>query len=513
MAYYPTSRIAYTHQNPAQFMKRIFHFFQRLQWQLTLSYVIVTMATVIVLGLLIVGVTIVAENQSSVQTNNSIMWTRMAFESNIAQLLTDPIGLQAWLTRVQRQGFKGDDLPYFPEGAVDYANTLVTESAPIYVIDAADFRVVGAAPADTVTIGASARAVNLPGVSLEVLWRTINTGTESIIGSTTPGESVYTVTAPIYVGDSSEVVAVAVYSVDPLAFALPADFSFYIEYLLLLAVIILLATLPIGAIFGWFASRGLRRRLSALSLAAGAWSRGDFSMVPQDRSVDEIGELTRNLGHMADQLQSYLVTRDELARMEERNRLARDLHDTVKQQTYAARMQLSAARNLLASDPGAAAEHVEAALQLNRETQQELKLIIDELRPPVLEGKGLPHALKEYTTRWQEHTGIRVDVVAGGEQTLPLAVEQTLYRILQESLSNVARHAEADAVHLSLTMTPQRVVLLITDNGRGFDPSAVSQRSFGLAGMRQRLAEVNGALNVESLPGNGTTVIAQISFK
>lgn len=494
-------------------MKRIFHFFQRLQWQLTLSYVIVTMGTVIMLGGLIVGVTIVAENQSSVQTNNSVMWTRLAFESNIAQLLADPTSLQTWLARVQKRGFTQEDLMYFPEGAVDYANTLVTESAPIYVIDAANLRMLGAAPAEIANIGVSVQALDLPGLNLEPIWYAINTGTESILSSTNPGESVYTVTTPVYGMDNNEVVAVAVFSVDPLAFALPTDFSLYIEYLLLLSVIILLATLPIGALFGWIASRGLRRRLAALSLAAGAWSRGDFSMVPRDPSVDEIGQLTRNLGDMAGQLQSYLVTRDELARMEERNRLARDLHDTVKQQTYAARMQLSAARNLLASDPGAAAEHVESALQLNRETQQELKLIIDELRPPALEGKGLPHALKEYTTRWQEHTGIRVDVLYNGEQTLPLPVEQALYRILQESLSNVARHAEADTVHLSLTLAPQRVILIITDNGRGFDPAAISQRSSGLAGMRQRLVEVDGAFNVESLPGNGTTVIAQVSLK
>ena len=96
-------------------------------------------------------------------------------------------------------------------------------------------------------------------------------------------------------------------------------------------------------------------------------------------------------------------------------------------------MQLTAAKNLLVIQSQAAAEHIETALQLNRETQQELKLIIDELRPAALEGKGLAQALREYADRWQEHTGIQVETVISGERPLPLDVEQALYRVLQEA--------------------------------------------------------------------------------
>jgi signal transduction histidine kinase len=215
---------------------------------------------------------------------------------------------------------------------------------------------------------------------------------------------------------------------------------------------------------------------------------------------------------MAEQLQTLLHTNDELARIEERNRLARDLHDTVKQQTYASRMQLTAAKNLLHSNPAATAGHIETALQLNRETQQELKLIIDELRPVALQGKGLTQALKEYVSRWQEHTGIKVEIAISGERSLSLDVEQALYRILQESLANVARHAEADAVSLSLSMSPQQVTLVIADNGHGFDTNSVSSSSYGLIGMEQRLNEVGGTLKVESVLSAGTTVIAEIQL-
>jgi NarL family two-component system sensor histidine kinase LiaS len=175
-------------------------------------------------------------------------------------------------------------------------------------------------------------------------------------------------------------------------------------------------------------------------------------------------------------------------------------------------MQLSAAKNLLADNPQAAAGHIESALQLNRETQQELKLIIDELRPAALEGRGLAQALSEYAARWQEHTGIKVETAINGERPLPLEVEQALYRVLQESLSNVARHAEADSVSLNLSIAPDQVTLAISDNGRGFEPAIVSTNSLGLAGMKQRLAEVNGALTIESTLAVGTKVTAVVQL-
>jgi NarL family two-component system sensor histidine kinase LiaS len=306
------------------------------------------------------------------------------------------------------------------------------------------------------------------------------------------------------------VVAIIIYTIKPISFATPSNFSIYTTFFAVTTAIMFIVALPVGAIFGWLASRGLRKRLVSLSSAAKAWSRGDFSPAPRDKSADEIGELTRDLNSMAEQLQTLLHSRDELARVEERNRLARDLHDTVKQQTYAARMQLSAAKNLLESDPRAAGEHLESALQLNRETQQELKLIIDELRPAALAGKGLAQALSEYATRWQEHTGIQVNITQGAEQSLPLDVEEALYRVLQESLSNVARHAEAETVELGLSMSPETVTLSIADNGRGFDLKNVSPNSLGLAGMKQRLDEVGGTLKAESTLSVGTKIVAEV---
>lgn len=113
----------------------------------------------------------------------------------------------------------------------------------------------------------------------------------------------------------------------------------------------------IGTIFGYFTARALTRRLHNITQAADAWSQGDFSAFIRDRSNDELGKLANRLNRMAEQLQNLLYTRHELATLEERNRLARDLHDSVKQQIFATGMQVGAARALLDSDSRAALVH------------------------------------------------------------------------------------------------------------------------------------------------------------
>ncbi|MFT3892979.1 MAG: sensor histidine kinase [Anaerolineales bacterium] len=424
------------------------NFFRRLQWKLTLSYAVVTAGTVIVLTMLLIGIAVYFESQNNSRTYDSFYWSKTAFQDNIPYLLDDRQSLQKWLERVQKKGFNWND---FQSNTVretlDYANTLVTKTEPIYVLDP-DLNVIAAAPLDNPEIiGERFKPRTVIDYSMESIIDAALTGSKNYgAQSLTTPDGTQLVAFPLRKSDDQPVVAIVIYQVKPVAFATPSNLYLYQTFFLVTMFTMFMVALPVGALFGWLVTRGLRKRLVTLSAASQAWSKGDFSVTPRDHSGDEIGELTRNLNGMAEQLQNLLHTNDELARMEERNRLARDLHDTVKQQTYAARMQLTAAKNLLTSDPTASAGHIDTALQLNRETQQELKLIIDELRPAALQGKGLVQALKEYADRWQEHTGIKVETVVSGERSLPLDVEQALYRVLQESLANIARHAEADRV-------------------------------------------------------------------
>jgi NarL family two-component system sensor histidine kinase LiaS len=492
----------------------MFKFFQRLQWKLTLSYAVVTMGTVIVLTALFVGIATYIENQTAARIFDSFYWSKTAFQDNIPYLVDKPAALQTWLDRIQTKGFAWTDFQsYTTHESLDYANTLVAKTQPIYVLDP-HLNLLAAAPLDDPSaIGKPFQARRSDGPSLESILEAAQLGNKNYTAqSFTLPDGRYVAALPLRKTDNDPVVAIVIYTLKPVAFATPTNLSKYTTFFLVTAFSLFILALPVGAVFGWLASHGLRKRLGNLSTSAKAWSKGDFSLIPRDKSVDEIGELTRNLNNMAEQLQALLQTHDELARIEERNRLARDLHDTVKQQTYAARMQLSAVKNLLETNPQAAGEHLESALQLNRETQQELKLIIDELRPVALEGKGLAQAIQEYAERWKEHTGIQVTTTISGERPLPLEMEQALYRVVQESLSNVARHAEADSVELSLSMAPGEVTLIIADNGRGFEANTIHPNSLGLTGMKQRLNEVGGVFDVESTLSVGTTVVAKVQL-
>ena len=492
-------------------MKKIMSFFRRLQWKLTLSYVVVTIGTVAVLTVLLIGIALYAENLSNTRTFDSFYWSKTAFQDNIPYMLDDPDILQAWIDRVYEDGFQWADFQsYTVRESLDYANTF-KKGTPIYVLDT-DLNVIAAAPVSASLIGRpfQSRAVN--GFGLETILDQALMGHKNYYSqSLKQPDGSYISTFPLRENDEDPVTAIVVYQLQPIAFATPTNLGLYQTFFFVSMFILFAVALPVGAIFGWLASRGLRKRLSNLSAASQAWSKGDFNVAPRDVSGDEIGELTRNLNGMAEQLQTLIHTRDELTRVEERNRLARDLHDTVKQQTYASRMQLTAAKNLLKAKDKKVLEHIESALQLNRETQQELKLIIDELRPAALEGRGLAQAMTEYALRWQEHTGIHVTTSISGDRPLPLDVEQVLYRVLQESLSNVARHSEADSVTLNLNLTPEQATLSITDNGRGFEPASVSSSSYGLTGMKGRLGEVGGTLTIESTLAVGTNIIAKVN--
>jgi NarL family two-component system sensor histidine kinase LiaS len=233
--------------------------------------------------------------------------------------------------------------------------------------------------------------------------------------------------------------------------------------------------------------------------------------VVQDRSGDELGQLTRRLNVMAEQLQNLVETRQELAMLEERNRLARDLHDSVKQQVFATAMQLAAARSLLERDPEAARQSLAEAERLTRQSQQELTGLIQELRPAALEGRGLAEALREFVPQWAQRTGIEATVRVQGERALPLTVEQALFRVAQEALANVARHSQAETVDVHLAWAEDVVSLIVSDDGRGFDRAARTS-GVGLRSMAERMERLGGTLQVESERGAGTRVVAWVKI-
>ena len=291
----------------------------------------------------------------------------------------------------------------------------------------------------------------------------------------------------------------------------PSVFSALPEFLraiLFSALVITILAAIVGMGFGNLTARGLTRRLKRLSAAADLWSSGDFSALTVDRSQDELGQLAQQLNHMAEQLQNLLQTRQQLATLEERNRLARDLHDSVKQQVFAVSMQIAATRILLKRDVDAAGERLNKAEQLVQQAQQELTSLIRELRPVALEGKGLVTALREMIPQWSQQTEIVANLRVEGTQTLPLTVEEALFRVAQEALSNVARHSKATLVQITLTIADDTVSLAVLDNGQGFDPAHLEHQGIGLHSMQERMKTLGGGLRLENTPDHDTLVTA-----
>jgi NarL family two-component system sensor histidine kinase LiaS len=260
-----------------------------------------------------------------------------------------------------------------------------------------------------------------------------------------------------------------------------------------------------GAVFGFVTARGFTRRLRGLARASEAWSRGDFSATSEDRSGDEIGQLNKALNRMAGQLEGLIRTRQELATVEARNRFARDLHDSVKQQVFATSLHVDTARALIEHDKGADF-HLVRANELLEGAQRELNTLIHEMRPAMLEGRRLGEALRDYAAGWSRGCEIPSEVRVHGERQAPLEVEQALFRVAQESLANVAKHSGAGRVGIRLLHDADAVTLRVTDDGRGFDPARTDGKGFGLRSMRERMCGLGGKLEIESAPGKGTRI-------
>ncbi len=203
-----------------------------------------------------------------------------------------------------------------------------------------------------------------------------------------------------------------------------------------------------------------------------------------------------------------------LARAEERARIAREIHDTLVQGLTAIGLHIESALTHLESEPERARERLERALATTRQSLEEARRSVTNLRTGLPSGKPLAEALGTLARAFTAETGVRVAVQVSDSQPLPVSVEAELYRIAQEALANVRRHAQASEVRIALRAGPgQQVVLSVRDNGCGFDPATIPAGCHGLLGMRERARLLGGRLHVASRAGRGTTVTAIVPLR
>ncbi len=195
----------------------------------------------------------------------------------------------------------------------------------------------------------------------------------------------------------------------------------------------------------------------------------------------------------------------QLGAAEERNRLAREIHDTLAQGLTAIALQLETADALLETGSGRARESVQRALALTRANLEEARRSVLDLRAAPLERRTLRQALGDLLDQYGDEWNLEIEYeVVGGDRPLPVRLEAGLYRMAQEALTNIVRHARASHVCVHFTTMPDQIELVIEDDGQGFDTEALAKGRFGLVGLNERARLLGGALEVCSVPGEGT---------
>jgi len=472
--------------------------FRRLQWKLTCSYTWITLAT---LGLLLLAVSVVGGELAAANFSHLAVEDLQVHAAELVPYLSaappDRAGIARWL---QQAGALTTPVALSQAPQVTYTVTMDGFTA---VVDQQG--VVLASRGSDVAAAGTPLELHLPPSATAVLHAALFGQTDARqLVAPLPHDTVL-VAYPLF-GPAGRIEG-----------ALVAETTDLSQPIMLLKALLgaLVFTLPvailaalIGTLFGFLTARSFSHRFNRLSCAVEQWGQGNFTLRAADASGDELGQLTRRLNLLAEQFQALLSSQQQLATLEERQRLARDLHDSVKQQVFAISMLVNSAKRLLRLDLSRAQTCLEETDTAVQHVQQELTALVHALRPAALAEHGLVAAVSNLAAQWSQQSGIASQVKVEGTLAPSLSVEEALFRIAQEALANVARHSRAIQVKLTLTSEQGRCSLIVEDNGRGFDPATAQGKGVGLCSMQERIRAVGGTLLIASAPGQGTRVTA-----
>jgi len=276
----------------------------------------------------------------------------------------------------------------------------------------------------------------------------------------------------------------------------------------------------IGAAYGYWQSYRLKGRLSALEEAMLLLEKGHLSKQVPDLGEDEIGRLAERLQLISGKWQEQVTSLQRLstnnaeltekarvsAVVEERQRLARELHDAVSQQLFAISMTSTALGRTLEKDLEKAKRQVSLIEEMASVAQSEMRALLLHLRPVHLEGKPFAVALRELLQELSTKMTIAIQWEMDEDIRLAKGVEDQLFRIAQEAISNTLRHSRAEKLEMKLLRSTDGVRLMIRDNGVGFDLHEKKHSSYGLVSMQERVNEIGGFINIVTAPGKGTKI-------
>jgi signal transduction histidine kinase len=507
-------------------MSRIAQPFRRLQWQLTLTYVLITLVAALTLegatvaGALSVNKTLTASPADKLV--GDMLWLAPqlapyldAPAPNTTALARDATELTQAIATDRAASKQSIEM-----GQAVQPNSLtrMVKSYGVHVSVAildSHNRVVAAAASDDITASNGDADAQTQAAVSAALAGGLNGKESQYVGTLVDGRTVAAVALTSLGGRQVGLLVIAAQLQQPPP-TLPSQVDRVLsaiqqQDLLPSALYFVLLASIVGTLSGLLVSRSIRRRLRRIAQAARHWSQGELQVVVPHPGHDELGQLAQDLNTMATQLQQLMAAREELAVMEERHRLARDLHDSVKQQLFVVTMLVGTARGEVGDRPEAE-QTLREAERLAGEAQQELTALIRALRPVALAKHGLSAALREVCGEWSRRTGITATVDLPDELPLSLTAEQELFRVAQEALANVAEHSGATMVEVQATLDQAALTLRVRDDGHGFDPSQPKPgggRGLGLGTMRERVESLGGTLLVFGA-ARGTCVEARI---
>lgn len=292
-------------------------------------------------------------------------------------------------------------------------------------------------------------------------------------------------------------------------------------------LVVLIISLLAATLLTWI----LTRPILELVQAASAIARGDFSARVQRWANDEIGDLAEAFNQMAlelgrtdelrrdqEQLRKQLLEGVIAAQEEERRRIARELHDSTSQSLTSLIVGLRMLET--AGDIEQVREQSQQLRQTTRQTLEDVHTMAVQLRPPVLDDLGLTAALGRFIQEFRQrfHLNIDFQVIGLEHKRLPATIETAVYRILQEALTNVTKHAQAEHISVLLEERDGQISGIVEDDGQGFNAEeslhrGLQEAKLGLYGMQERAQQLGGSLVIESKPGQGTTIYVRIPIE
>ncbi|WP_367643910.1 histidine kinase [Bacillus sp. THAF10] len=301
-----------------------------------------------------------------------------------------------------------------------------------------------------------------------------------------------------------------------------------VQWSVLLTLVAFLITVLTSVYIGYKHSSYMKNRLDRISTFIATLTRGKYSERIIVGEKDELGRLAEDINQLANKIQNQVKSLQKLAEeknelaikahnaatIEERQRLARELHDSVSQQLFALSIMSSATIRLFDSHPEKAKKQLTEIASIAAKAQGEMRALLLHLRPVSLTNDSLSVGIQKLLVELEERTPISFQKDIAEIENLTNATEDHLFRIIQEAISNILRHADATNVKITMQQKGSNYVyIFIGDNGKGFDLNQHKQSSFGLHTMRERCEEIGGQFNIRSKKGEGTHIEIHVPFR